>query len=170
MSENLTSLSALIRTTIFVRDLENSLFFYRSLGLDQTYYRGCLDHPSASSVLGLDYQPYDIAIIKVAGPNFGMLGLFQLAPEQMALTTEIVTGPARIGEVALVFYVQSLDEVLPKLAEAGALWLPEPELFELGDIKQREVCVRDCDGILLNLVERDPHLQNLSGPELDFND
>ncbi|WP_317928563.1 VOC family protein [Halioxenophilus sp. WMMB6] len=161
--------SALIRATIFVRDLARSINFYRELGFNQTYFRGELEHPSATAVLGLQHHhPYEIAIVKVAGPNFGMLGLFQLAAEQQAHSLPLYNGPARTGEVALIFYVAALDEVLPKLKAAGALWLPEPQLFELGPIRQREVCLRDCDGTLINLVERDPALQNISGPELEF--
>ncbi|MDO6693096.1 hypothetical protein Q4574_07355 [Aliiglaciecola sp. 3_MG-2023] len=163
------NVSALIRATIFVRDLQIATQFYRALGLSERYYQGELDHPSANAVLGFEqHHPYPINILKVAGPNFGMLGLFQLSKEHQAEQLQIATGAARIGEVALVFYVSSLDDVLPKLKALGAAWVPEPELFEMGHISQREICIRDADGTLLNLVERSPEFQNLDSPEIDF--
>ncbi|MBU2879005.1 MULTISPECIES: VOC family protein [Aliiglaciecola] len=169
MQTSNTNVSALIRATIFVRDLQVATQFYRALGLCESYYEGELEHPSASKVLGFQqHHPYPIKILKVAGPNFGMLGLFQLAQEHQAEQVQIATGAARIGEVALVFYVSCLDAILPKLKQLGAVWLPEPELFEMGPISQREVCIRDADGTLLNLVERSPDCQNLQGPEMGF--
>ncbi len=163
------AVSALVRATIFVRDLQRSRRFYRALGLTETYFAGYLDHPSASSVLGLvTHHPYPVEILKRPGPNFGMLGLFQLAPEQLAQALPMTTGPARIGEVALVFYVAALDAAMHSLEVAGAQWVAEPQRFELGPIAQREACLRDCDGTLLNLVERPPAEQEKAGPEMDF--
>jgi hypothetical protein len=77
----------------------------------------------------------------------------------------MATGPARIGEVALVFYVRSMAETLAKLRAAGATWSPEPELFVMPHRAQQEVCLRDCDGVFLNLVENDPAEQELTGRE-----
>ncbi len=169
MASSSAPVSALIRATIFVRDLDKSVAFYRALGLTESYYDGVLDHPSASTVLGFaEHHPYPIKILKVAGPNFGMLGLFQLSAEHQAGVTDPTIGPARAGEVALIFYVPNLDDTLPKLRAAGALWLPEPVVFELGHISQREVCIRDCDGTLVNLVERDPAEQEKIGAEMAF--
>jgi catechol 2,3-dioxygenase-like lactoylglutathione lyase family enzyme len=169
MQKSTPAVSALIRATIFVRDLQKACHFYQALGLHESYYEGVLDHPSASAVLGFkQHHPYPIKILKVSGPNFGMLGLFELAPEHQAEQTTVATGPARIGEVALVFYVPSLDDTLRKLKALGALWMPEPELFEMDHISQREICIRDVDGTLLNLVERNPAMQQLVGPEMDF--
>ncbi|MEP4892324.1 MAG: VOC family protein [Aliiglaciecola sp.] len=169
MQTSHASVSALIRATIFVRDLNVALRFYRALGMSESYYEGDLEHPSASAVLGFEqHYPYPIKILKVAGPNFGMLGLFQLAPEHNAQQVPIATGAARVGEVALVFYVPNLDDILPRLKQLGAAWLPKPEQFEMGSISQREVCIRDADGTLLNLVERDPNMQNLRTPEMEF--
>lgn len=159
--------SALIRATLFVRDLERACRFYRTLGLTETYYSGELTHPSATTVLGLTHHhPYPVTILKRPGPNFGMLGLFQLAAAQRARELAPPDGPAHIGEVALVFYVGALDPALAALRAAGARWIAEPQRFELGTIAQREVCLRDCDGTLINLVERAPEAQDKRGPEI----
>lgn len=158
--------SALIRGTIFVRDLDRATGFYRALGFDETYYEGVLDDPSASSIIGFAvHRPYRVRIIKRGGPNFGMIGLFQLDPGHGADELPRARGPARIGEVALVFYVRSMEGTLTALRAAGATWSPEPETFRMAHRAQAEVCLRDPDGVLLNLVETDPAEQELQRPE-----
>jgi hypothetical protein len=97
-----------------------------------------------------------------------MIGLFQLTAASGAEDLPIATGPVRLGEVALVFYVPDLTATLAALREAGAMWSPEPELFRLPHREQREVCLRDCDGIFLNLVETDPEEQWRVFPELHY--
>ena len=160
-------MSALIRTTLFVRERKRAKAFYHNLGITEVYFEGILDHPSACSVLGFnDVASYPVSILKVPGPNFGMLGLFEL-PDTVS-EQAVRTGAATTGESAQVFYVTDFDTVLPKLKAAGATWLPAPTTFELGHFKHREICLRDCDGFLVNLIERDPAQQALCAPELEF--
>lgn len=162
-------ISALIRATIFVRDLDRATHFYRTLGLTEVYYEGVLEHPSACTILGYDRSaPFAIRILKRAGPNFGMVGLFQMDASLMPESLPVPDGPARIGEVALIFYVPDLKARLALLRDTGATWCPEPELFQMAHRSQMEVCIRDCDGVLLNLVETDPAQQERTRPELDY--
>lgn len=158
--------SSLIRGTIFVRDLPRATAFYAALGFTEIYYEGVLTDPSASTIIGFaNHGPLAVRIVKSGGPNYGMIGLFLIDP---ALTPEVVpmaTGPARIGEVALVFYVRDMARALSALRAAGATWSPEPEVFRMPHRAQREVCMRDPDGVLLNLVENDPAEQELTGRE-----
>ena len=166
---DLSGTSALIRATIFVRDLERSARFYATLGFDDVYFAGVLEDASACSLLGLTtIKPFSVRILKRKGPNFGMIGLFELDSGCDAAMLPIHAGPVRIGEVALVFYVENLGEVLAALREAGAVWSPEPEVFRMRHRAQYEVCLRDCDGILMNLVETDPEQQWRDQPELHY--
>jgi catechol 2,3-dioxygenase-like lactoylglutathione lyase family enzyme len=158
--------SALIRGTIFVRDLDRAAAFYAALGFTEVYYEGVLTDPSASRIIGFaDHGPLAIRIVKSGGPNYGMIGLFEIDDKLMPDTIPLATGPARIGEVALVFYVRSMDHTLAALRAAGATWSPEPAMFRMPHRQQPEVCLRDCDGVLLNLVENDPAEQELSTRE-----
>jgi catechol 2,3-dioxygenase-like lactoylglutathione lyase family enzyme len=161
--------SALIRATIFVRDLDKATAFYRAIGLTETYFEGDLAHPSATAILGFDDpRPFQIRIVKRPGPNFGMVGLFKLAE---GTTDEVIApaqGPARIGEVALVFYVTDIQATMRRLRELGATWAPEPQVFAMEHRQQLEVCLRDCDGVFINLVETDPAQQERTRPELDY--
>ncbi len=160
------TVSALIRGSIFVRDLDRAAAFYAELGFDQVYYEGTLDDPSASSIIGFsDHRPLRVHIVKSGGPNYGMIGLFKIDDSLAPEVVPTPSGPARIGEVALVFYVASMAESLARLRAAGATWSPEPELFVMPHRAQQEVCLRDCDGVLLNLVENDPAEQELTGRE-----
>lgn len=161
--------SALIRSTIFVRDLERATQFYRAIGLTETYFEGKLDHPSATQILGFsDPRPFEIRIVKRPGPNFGMVGLFKLADGTTDEEIPVAMGPARIGEVALVFYVTDMAATMARLRALGATWAPEPQLFAMEHRSQLEVCIRDCDGVLINLVETDPAQQERDRPELDY--
>lgn len=166
MTEPLAPSSALIRGTIFVRDLARSTAFYRAIGLTETYYEGRLDHPSATAILGFaTHHPFAIRILKRPGPNYGMVGLFKLEGEAEALPR--ATGPARIGEVTLVFYVRDITATMATLRGLGASWAPEPQLFAMEHRAQLEVCLRDPDGVFINLVETDPAEQDRTLPELE---
>lgn len=161
--------SALVRATIFVRDLERASAFYRAIGLTETYFEGCLSHPSATAILGFDDpRPFEIRIVKRAGPNYGMIGLFKLAHGTTEEAIPVATGPARIGEVALVFYVTDMVGTMERLRALGATWAPEPQVFAMEHRSQLEVCIRDCDGVLINLVETDPAQQERTRPEMDY--
>jgi catechol 2,3-dioxygenase-like lactoylglutathione lyase family enzyme len=161
--------SALIRGTIFVRDLERASAFYRAIGLTEVYYEGELDHPSASAIIGFtDHRPFHVRILKRPGPNYGMVGLFQLADGTTEEVVPPASGPARIGEVALVFYVRDIHATMAQLRRLGATWAPEPQIFAMEHRAQLEVTLRDCDGIFINLVENDPEEQERTRPELDY--
>lgn len=161
--------SALIRATIFVRDLDKATAFYRAIGLTETYFEGDLAHPSATAILGFDDpRPFQIRIVKRPGPNFGMVGLFKLADGTTEETIPLATGPARIGEVALVFYVTDIMATVARLRKLGATWTPEPQIFAMEHRAQLEVCIRDCDGVFINMVENDPAEQERDRPELDY--
>lgn len=161
--------SALIRATIFVRDLDRATVFYRALGLTEMYFEGTLQHPSATAILGFaDHRPFRIRIVKRPGPNYGMIGLFEMNAAQTADALAPATGPARFGEVALVFYVPDIHATVAALRAAGATWSPEPESFVMEHRAQLECCLRDCDGVLMNLVETDPAQQERTRPELDY--
>jgi catechol 2,3-dioxygenase-like lactoylglutathione lyase family enzyme len=147
--------SSLIRAALFVSDLARSTAFYTELGLSEVYYEGELDPASTAAVLAL--PPGGGArcrILKRPGtPNYGMIGLFQVinaTQERIAMGT----ATPRIGEVALVFYVKPLAQALAHLKEKGAAWVGDPSLFTMPHRSQAEVCLRDPDGVLLNLIER----------------
>jgi hypothetical protein len=58
-----------------------------------------------------------------------------------------------------------MDHALAALRAAGVTWSAEPQMFRMPHREQRAVCLRDCDGGLLNLVQNDPEEQELTGRE-----
>ena len=148
--------SALIRSAVFCSDLDRSTAFYRALGLDAVYYEGDLDPESSKGALQVPAgSTLRCRILKrgADAANFGMVGLFELTPLPQPLPTP--AGPPRLGETALVVFAQPFMEVLTAAREAGATWSPDPITFTMPHRSQLEVCLRDPDGVLINLIDRD---------------
>ena len=154
-------LSALIRAALFVRDLGRSIAFYRALGFDAVYYEGLLDGPSAAAALHIpEGSTVRCCILKRAGgPNFGMVGLFEVGNPALD-PLPAPTGPPRLGEVALVLYARPIADAVAACRAAGATWAPDPILFRMPHRQQMEGCLRDPDGVLINLIDRDPEEQH----------
>ncbi|MCG8442647.1 MAG: hypothetical protein MI723_12650 [Caulobacterales bacterium] len=150
--------SPLIRSALFVADLERSTRFYRALGLTATYYEGTLDAGSVNAVLALPATTVTRCRIlkRPDGPNFGMVGLFELTDPAPAPLARDGAG-VRAGETALVFYVgDRLEAALGALEALGGRRLADPVLFTMPHASQREVLLRDPDGVLVNLIARAP--------------
>lgn len=151
-------LSPMVRSALFVRDLDRAVRFYRDvLGLAETWFEGDLSDGNAHELLGRPPGTTTrAAILKAEGPAYGMVGLFQVDhPAPPAVERD--PGTINAGETCLVFYCDDLDPVTARLGEAGATVLCAPVPLRIGDkVKQREMCFRDPDGILVNLIEWDP--------------
>ncbi len=151
------AVSPLVRAALFVRDLERSSKFYEALGFEGAYYEGELDGPSLRATLRLpEGATGRCRILKRddADPNFGMIGLFEIRGGLDHIARHH-TSP-HIGEVALVLYCDSMDATLDAARRFEALDVWDPVLFTMPHRSQREVCLRDPDGVLINLIERAP--------------
>lgn len=157
-------ISSLIRSAVFVSDLERSTAFYRALGFDSVYFEGELDGPSTSAALKTPpTTTCRCRILRPEGrPNFGMIGLFELTPVQEAIPRG--DGPPRLGEVALVLYATPIHAAVEAARAAGASWSPDPSLFVMPHRQQYEVCLRDPDGVLINLIDRPAAEQDRTAP------
>jgi catechol 2,3-dioxygenase-like lactoylglutathione lyase family enzyme len=157
-------ISSLIRGAVFVSDLDRSTAFYRALGFDAVYFEGELDGPSTAAALKTPAATRcRCRILKKAGrPNYGMVGLFALDPPTDALPRP--DGPPRVGEVALVFYATPIHEAVAAARLAGASWSPDPTMFSMPHRQQYEVCLRDPDGVLINLIDRPISEQDGAAP------
>lgn len=158
--------SSLIRAAIFVADMDRAARFYAALGLDDTYYAGTLDAASVADTLAVPLSTVTrCRIVKRRGAaNFGMIGLFELKnPAPPALPAARDAAP-RNGEAALVFYVADMDDAMARLTAAGASAVGAVTTFRSPHRSQREACLRDPDGLLVNLIERDPDEQFATAP------
>jgi catechol 2,3-dioxygenase-like lactoylglutathione lyase family enzyme len=151
-----TPISSLIRAALFVADLERATAFYRALGLSDTYYEGTLDGPSVAATLSV---PRDAVtrcrIVKRPDtPNYGMVGLFEVKNAGLAALPPAPSTQPRAGEIALVFYVTSIDATFSAARAAGATAFGDIVQFTMPHRSQREACLRDPDGVLINVIER----------------
>jgi catechol 2,3-dioxygenase-like lactoylglutathione lyase family enzyme len=152
------TVSSLIRAALFVADLDRASIFYSTLGLTQVYYEGELDQTTTNRVLRTPETTITRCRIlkKPDTPNFGMIGLFELTnPAPPSVRRE--SHSLHVGEATLVFYCDSLDATLEAARAAGAQSVHAPELLVMPHRPdgQRETLLRDPDGVLINLIEKD---------------
>ncbi len=157
--EEAARVSALVRTALFVRDLDRASHFYRNvLGLRQIYGEGVLDSPAARQLLGLSESGSTrYRIVKAPGPNRGMVGLFELRDQQVPEATKNATR-ANYGEGCLVFYCEDLDVIVKAASQLKLPIVSAPVYLSIWEKNkgQREMTLRDPDGMLVNLIERSP--------------
>ena len=150
--------SPMIRSALFVRDLAVSVRFYRDLlGLEETFFEGELSDGNAWRLLGMPAATRTRALIlKAPGPAIGMVGLFELRDPAPPPLDRDGAG-ANLGEACLVFYCADLTPVFERLEEAGGTCVCPPLHLEVNQqVKQREMTLRDPDGVMINLIEWDP--------------
>jgi catechol 2,3-dioxygenase-like lactoylglutathione lyase family enzyme len=157
--------SPVIRTALMVRDLAVARRFYETvLGFTGVYFAGDITATTGWRLLGMpEGAALQACILKapeIAGresPDFGMIGLFEAAPGSLPEPT----GPprpdgVRRGEVVLVLYHADLDAASAAALAAGGSIVCAPITFEVRGGRNREMVLRDPDGICINLIERDP--------------
>lgn len=148
--------SPLIRAALIVPDAEKAAKFYEQVfGFEQVYYQGTLDTPAAARVVGAPKgTALKCKIIRGHGPNFGMIGFFEMMPDNS--TAEPNAGGIRTGEIALVFYCKDVSDVMDHAIGLGATPICRPTPFEMPHESQLEGSFRDPNGFFVNIVERDP--------------
>lgn len=151
------STGQLVRCALFVSDLEASTVFYRDvIGLPELLFEGSLQGAPLERLLGLgDGAGVRFRILKAEGPPYGMIALFEVTGQTITRVRK-TDGTVNIGEGVLVFHRTDLDALAARLAGIGQGFLSGPE--RLVDTPQRrtdrEVMLRDPDGVLINVIER----------------
>lgn len=152
-------LSPLVRSAVFVSDLERSIAFYRHvIGLSEQLSEGDLPQAEAAALIGVEHGAIiRYVILKVPGPRVGMIGLFEITGPRPP-TVERLSHGAHVGEVCLVFYTSDMDAVLGRLEAGGHLILCAPVWLKVSASHpaRREMICADPDGVKVNLIERDP--------------
>ena len=154
------AVGVMVRTALFVSDLDRSTAFYRDiLGIAGTYNEGELTHEAAAKLLGMPASAkIRYRILKQAdGPNRGMVGLFEITNPAPPTFTKRRDGIS-IGETCLVFYCDDVEAVHQKLIAEGHTVLCPPTHLQVTPTKgQPEMVFADPDGVLVNLIQRDPN-------------
>jgi catechol 2,3-dioxygenase-like lactoylglutathione lyase family enzyme len=159
-------ISPLIRAALMVRDMERSLRFYRDLlGLTEVHLPAVdLSATISWRLLGWPAPAALRATILKApgaagsGPNYGMLGLFEV-PASPAGETAATRSGLEAGESAVVFYCADMARILAELGNYGGRIIGGPATFAVAGSTIRpvtEIILRDPDGFAVNLIETDP--------------
>lgn len=150
------SLSPLMRSTHFVRDLDESLKLYRGiLGLRPRIDR-TLEGERLDAVLGTNGKPVKLAILQSGDLVYANIGLFQFVEEPI----EPYPAPrtyAKTGDAAVVFLTNDIFGIHEKVKAAGySIVSPPLVLFPKEDsaVQDYEMLFFDKDGIGVNLIQR----------------
>jgi catechol 2,3-dioxygenase-like lactoylglutathione lyase family enzyme len=161
--------SSLVRAALFVEDLVRSRMFYEGvLGLTEVYFEGALDPASTARVLSVPLETRTACcILKRPGtPNFGMIGLFELTGPALQPVPPAPSLTPRAGETALVFYIDDVETALTRARGLGARMVGVAKPFDMAHrpTANLEACLRDPDGVLVNLIGRNPDEQFADQP------
>ena len=133
---------------IVVESLENAISFFTEIGL-KLEGRTMVEGEWAGRVTGLGNQSVEVAMM-VTPDGHSRLELSRfLAPQTIA---DNRTAPVNsLGYLRIMFRVDNLDELLPRLAKHGATIVGEVVNFE----NIYKLCyIRGTEGILIGLAEQ----------------
>ena len=146
--------SRIVRTAIFVSNLENSVRFYKAaLGLGGVYANGVLEHTAGHALIGVpEDSVIRYEILRADELNFGMVGLFEVKPAPAPISRE--NRGANLGEGCMVFFATDIHTVRDRIVELGGEIVCEPQLLAVHTLRQLEMTCRDPDGMMINIIER----------------
>lgn len=122
-------------------------WYRRALGFRGAGERRHREGEQWAAVPGLPEASFDVWCLVGRDP-LHQIEMFQFyRPRPRALPSR--HRPCDFGYTTLGVHVGNIDAALEKIVRAGGEWLTEP----VGDFGQRRVCLRDPDGILIELME-----------------
>lgn len=150
------------RFTIFCRDMQASLTFYRDvLGL-LVVEEKTLEGAAAGALLQLPACRMQIALLAAAADAPVIIGLFQVSETPMATLCPPLGQPA-FGQATLVLSTSDFDGLHAALRAAGSRFLTPPVRYPKRQASARspagiyrEMIVYDPDDIPVSLLQIDP--------------
>jgi len=146
----------LMRSTHFVRDVDESLKLYRDiLGL-RPRIENTFKSEEWDRILGIGGKTVRVAILQSGDTVFANVGIFELLgddPPPPEPRTYVKT-----GDRALVFLTNDIFGINEKVKAAGYSIVSEPIVLfpqEGSETQSYESLFFDRDGILVNLIQRD---------------
>jgi catechol 2,3-dioxygenase-like lactoylglutathione lyase family enzyme len=150
------------RLSIFCRDIEASLAFYRDvLGL-VTVEDKTIEGPAAGGLLQLPPCRLRIVLLAPAADADVVVGLFQLS--EVALSrVELPVGRVAYGQTALVLSTNEFDALHARMEAAAVKFLTPPLRYPKRHASERspaglyrEMIAYDPDGLLVSIMQIDP--------------
>lgn len=129
----MSSIPPLKRVTLWVRNLERSIAFYRDvIGLELLEQKD-LRGPGVAGLVGYEDGRIRIAHLGIPGSSGGWVGLYELTEARPAVGSVSPPEPHRVsyGQATLVFESQDIESVVDRLRSAGAPLLKEPSEYPI---------------------------------------
>lgn len=146
-----------MRSTHFVRDLDESLKLYKDiLGLRPRVER-TLEGPALDKVLGTEGKPVKVAILQSGDLVYANVGLFQFVEDDSPPRPDPRTF-VKTGDAAVVFLTSDIFGIYEKVKAAGYTIVSAPLILfpkENSETQDYEMLFFDHDGIGVNLIQRD---------------
>ncbi len=145
------------RTTIFTRDAERALGFYRDLLEMKVWIDTLIPNPGASDILGQPCESMRIIVLRADDTTIGNIGLAEVHGANPPLEDPVPATNVRFGEPCMVIRTDHLKALLPKLEAAGVHVISPPTKLELPLPEEVwEMFLRDPDGTMINLSHHGP--------------
>ena len=152
--------SAVKRVSIFCRDLDRSLAFYRDL-LGMTVIEDkTVSGPFIGKLIALPFCTMRIVYLQ-ADPRFdaGLVGLFAISDPPLPEAPRPTPGQIHLGQGSFVFATDHGDEIYAALQKAGTRFLtpPTPYTKAKDDTYMKagvytEMIFYDPDGLLVSII------------------
>ena len=150
------------RFTIFCRDLQASLHFYRDLLGLVVVEEKTIEGAAAGGLLQLPACRMQIALLAASADSPVIVGLFQISDTPVDTLANPVGKPA-YGLTALVLSTTDFDGVHAALSAAGTRFLTPPVRYPKRQASARspagiyrEMIAYDPDGVPVSLMQIDP--------------
>jgi catechol 2,3-dioxygenase-like lactoylglutathione lyase family enzyme len=145
------------RSAILVRDLQTSLQFYQDVVGLTVWVEGEAGPEDAmfSRLIGLPPCSMRYTILQAGPIAQGMVGLFEVRDRDAMQDAPPGTGPAKRGEVALVFHTTDVEAIHRGAVALGFEIVCPPQHLRIpqAGISSMEMTLRDGNGVLVNLIQ-----------------
>ncbi len=143
------------RTTIFVRDMDRSLEYYRGLLGLGVFYDGHVGNPGASQLLGARCEGIHMVVLEADSTPTGKLGLMKAIAPEIPFAELPRQTAMRLGETVLVMPTTNLESLHARMQQRGDVIVTPPVQLDVpGRGPVLEMFARDPDGVLINLTQR----------------
>ncbi|MDG2321567.1 MAG: VOC family protein [Rhodospirillaceae bacterium] len=144
-----------MRTSIIVRNMDESLKLYRDiLGL-RPWFEGPLEGEALNTLVGTTGKSMRNVILQSGDIVHANVGLFEYVGEETEKPD--IIPEVRTGDVAIVFYTNDIFAIHDAVKAAGYTIISRPVALyrrEGSSTQNVEMIFFDADGIALNLIQR----------------
>ena len=144
-----------MRTSIIVRDMDESLKLYRDiLGL-RPWFEGPLEGDALNTLVGTTGKSMPNVILQSGDIVHANVGLFEYVGDDTEAPD--IVPEVRTGDVAIVFYTNNIFEIHDAVKAAGYVVISRPVALyrrEGSPTQNVEMIFFDADGVAINLIQR----------------